>query len=167
MHSITVTHPFCYAHRLMNHRGKCRYIHGHNGVAVVTVAATGALTEGGMVLDFADLKKIVCGWVDDNWDHNIILNHDDPLAKLSNVPSLIICSGRDDFTGPVKPVRAGDVFGDRAPYIMQGHPTAESMAYILFHTAGALLVCHPVRVLSATIHETEKCSATYHQEVRR
>ena len=28
---------FCYGHRLLNYDGKCKYLHGHNGRAIITI----------------------------------------------------------------------------------------------------------------------------------
>ena len=37
MFRITKHIEFCYGHRLLNYAGKCRYLHGHNGKAVITI----------------------------------------------------------------------------------------------------------------------------------
>ena len=39
MYRVTREIYFCYGHRLLNYEGKCRYLHGHNGRAVITLAA--------------------------------------------------------------------------------------------------------------------------------
>ncbi len=78
MFSVTREIPFCYGHRLLNYDGKCRYLHGHNGRAVVTLAGA-ALDELGMVMDFARLKRVVGGWIDETLDHKMILHKDDPV----------------------------------------------------------------------------------------
>ena len=31
-YQVTKTIEFSYGHRLLNHNGKCRYLHGHNGM---------------------------------------------------------------------------------------------------------------------------------------
>src|SRR5437764_14600119 len=76
---------FCYGHRLLNYDGKCKYLHGHNGRAVITIEAAG-LDDRGMVLDFSDIKNVVSLWIDENLDHRMILNRNDParaaLEKL-------------------------------------------------------------------------------------
>ena len=52
---------FCAAHYLPNHLGACGSLHGHN--FVIEVEITGPIQQegpsAGMVMDFADLKKIV------------------------------------------------------------------------------------------------------------
>ena len=54
---------FCYGHRLLNYEGKCRYLHGHNGRAVISIEGE-KLDDRGMVLDFSDIKKTVSAWID-------------------------------------------------------------------------------------------------------
>src|ERR1043166_5549843 len=69
---------FCYGHRLLNYDGKCRFLHGHNGKAVITLAAD-ALDGRGMVVDFSDIKRVIGGWLDSHLDHRMLLHRADPL----------------------------------------------------------------------------------------
>lgn len=39
MYRVIREFRFCYGHRLMGHAGKCRHLHGHNGKAVIMLAA--------------------------------------------------------------------------------------------------------------------------------
>lgn len=83
---------FCYAHRLPQHRGKCRFLHGHNGRIRVTLS-TNVLNEDGMVVDFGRLKEVVGNWIDENWDHRTILSQDDsliPLLEQAGQPLFIV-----------------------------------------------------------------------------
>jgi 6-pyruvoyltetrahydropterin/6-carboxytetrahydropterin synthase len=72
---------FCYGHRLLNHGGKCRHLHGHSARAVVTLQSP-TLDGCGMVLDFAEIKRVVGGWIDERFDHRMILQRSDPLAAI-------------------------------------------------------------------------------------
>lgn len=71
---VTKEFTFDMGHRLPNHNGKCRNIHGHTYKLQVTVEGNaegkvpGASDEG-MVIDFSDLKKIVKGFIDEHLDH--------------------------------------------------------------------------------------------------
>src|SRR5262249_22784820 len=55
---ITATRriQFAAGHRVFGHEGKCRYLHGHNFVALVTAAADD-LDAVGRVIDFGVLKE--------------------------------------------------------------------------------------------------------------
>ena len=44
--------------------GKCQYLHGHNGVAIIALEAE-KLDNRGMVLDFSDIKRVVNNWIDE------------------------------------------------------------------------------------------------------
>ena len=78
MFQVTKEIRFCYGHRLLNYDGKCRYLHGHNGRAVITLAAE-KLDALGMVVDFSQIKRVVGAWIDANLDHRMILHKDDPV----------------------------------------------------------------------------------------
>lgn len=76
---ITREFSFDAAHRILGHRGKCGWLHGHTYRLGVTVEA-GRLDALDMVLDFDDLAAIVRAAVLDRWDHAALLRRDDPLA---------------------------------------------------------------------------------------
>lgn len=74
MHSITKTIRFEAAHKLPEHDGKCRRLHGHSYVMQITVA--GRLVEegskAGMVMDFGDLKQAIKPLVEEVLDHHYL-----------------------------------------------------------------------------------------------
>lgn len=58
------------AHFLKDYHGKCERLHGHTYRMRVTVE--GPVQANGLVMDFADMKKIVNEKVVDKFDHNNI-----------------------------------------------------------------------------------------------
>lgn len=63
------------AHRLMYYNGKCSRLHGHRWTVEVWMA--GEIEEKSKILiDYNSIKHIV-----DVYDHQIILNKDDPLVS--------------------------------------------------------------------------------------
>lgn len=107
---ITRRFEFDAAHRVLGHSGKCRFLHGHHYVVEISIRAF-KLDSLDMVLDFSDLKSQVGGWINEHWDHNILLHSDDPLL-LVKFP--------------------GEVFAERNPYVFHDkNPTAEVMAQFL------------------------------------
>ena len=56
MYGVTREIPFCYGHRLLDYAGKCKYLHGHNGTAVISLEGE-SLDHLGMVVDFSKLKQ--------------------------------------------------------------------------------------------------------------
>jgi 6-pyruvoyltetrahydropterin/6-carboxytetrahydropterin synthase len=140
MPRITRKIEFDAGHRVVGHESKCAHLHGHRYVAEVTVQAC-KLDEIGRVVDFSCIKTVVGSWIDDNWDHNMILNVSDPL----------ISRGIDR-----------KIFGDKDPYLMSnGNPTAENMAEELFKVAKRLLVGYGVEVVHVRIYETPNCWSDY------
>ena len=80
MYSVTKRIDFCYGHRLLDYDGICKHLHGHNAVAEIEVR-TDALDHRNMVCDFADIRRLVKGWIDRELDHRMLLRHDDPFVK--------------------------------------------------------------------------------------
>lgn len=80
MYSITREATFEYAHRLLNHPGKCRFIHGHSGKAIVTIRSE-SLNNNSMVMDFSELKSHM-NEILEKWDHAILLQKGDPLITV-------------------------------------------------------------------------------------
>ena len=86
--TITKKHEWDMGHRLPQHEGKCRHLHGHRYVAEIDI--TGIVqTEGpsaGMVADFSDLKEILKATVDEHWDHKTMLREDDEILEAIKTP---------------------------------------------------------------------------------
>ena len=131
MYSVTKEVHFCYGHRLLNHRGKCRHLHGHNATAVIRLEA-GELDELGMVCDFSDIGDFVKAWIERTIDHNMLLHEADPV-----LPGL-------------------QAAGERV-YVMRSNPTAENIARLIFDqvTEGG----YPV--VEVSIYETDSALASY------
>jgi 6-pyruvoyltetrahydropterin/6-carboxytetrahydropterin synthase len=81
MYAITKEVYFCYGHRLMNHPGKCKHLHGHSVKAAITVASA-TLNSQGMVCDFADIAAAAHEFIETELDHNFLLHQDDPLVAI-------------------------------------------------------------------------------------
>ena len=131
MYQVTREIRFCYGHRLLNYDGKCRHLHGHNGRAVITLAAP-RLDPLGMVVDFSQIKRIVQGWIDDALDHRMLLHKDDPLLAYLRQQG--------------EPV-----------FVMDVNPTAENIAKLIYdYTAG-----QGFPVVEVQLWETDHCYASY------
>ena len=131
MYQVTRVLRFCYGHRLLNHDGKCRFLHGHNARAVVTVDAP-ALDGLGMVVDFTRIKRVLGGWIDDTLDHKMLLHKDDPALPFLRQQG--------------EPV-----------FVLDVNPTAENIAKLIFDFAAA----EGFPVVEVSLWETESCFATY------
>ena len=79
MYEVEITTGFSAAHLLRDYNGKCEHLHGHN-YRVAVCARSAAPNEGGMVIDFGDLKK-AANVVADRLDHTF-LNELDPFDRI-------------------------------------------------------------------------------------
>lgn len=131
MYRVTREIDFCYGHRLLNYDGKCKYLHGHNGRAVITIES-GELDRRGMVLDFSDIKTNVSGWIDSTLDHRMILSRSDPVVPLLR-----------EIGEPM--------------HLIEGNPTAENIARLIYEFAAG----HGYPVVEVKLWETPRCFATY------
>jgi 6-pyruvoyltetrahydropterin/6-carboxytetrahydropterin synthase len=134
MYSVTKEIHFCYGHRLLNHQGKCRHLHGHNATAVIRLESD-QLDELGMVCDFSDIGGYIKVWIDEHLDHNMLLHERDPV-----LPGL-------------------QAAGERL-YVMQSNPTAENIAKLIFEQVAK----GGFPVVEVSIHETDSALASYRRE---
>lgn len=133
MYRVSRQIDFAYGHRLLHYEGKCQYLHGHNGRAIITIESPG-LDKRGMVLDFSDMKRLISGWIDRELDHRMILHRDDPA-----VPAL------KEMGEPV--------------FLMDANPTAENIARLIFDQVREL----GFPVVEVRLWETPNCFATYRE----
>jgi 6-pyruvoyltetrahydropterin/6-carboxytetrahydropterin synthase len=131
MYRVTRQIEFCYGHRLINYDGKCRHLHGHNGLAVVTLEGPN-LDDRGMLVDFGDIKRKLQSWIDAELDHNMLLHRDDPILPILREQ------------------------GERV-FVMDRNPTAESIARLI-HDQGRAA---GLPIVEVVLWETPNCYATF------
>ena len=73
---ITRKFEFDAGHRVMNERMKCFSAHGHRYVVELTFLFSSS-QEIGYAIDFKEIKRVGCQWIDDFWDHGFLLNPED------------------------------------------------------------------------------------------
>jgi 6-pyruvoyltetrahydropterin/6-carboxytetrahydropterin synthase len=138
-------HDISSGHRVVGHENKCRHLHGHN-YRIHFYCEAEHLDTVGRVIDFGVIKERLCFWVEENWDHKMLIWKDDPMLKL---------------------LRPGFISGDSAErdmhysiVITPFNPTAENMAAYLINEIGpAALKGTGVQLVKVVIDETRKCSA--------
>lgn len=131
MYNITKAFSFCYGHRLYKDPGKCGHIHGHTGRAEITLGSE-KLDNLGMLKNFDTLKDVIGKWIDENIDHKMLLNKEDPLVNVLN--------------------DAGEKI-----FVLDSNPTAENMARTIFDVAAK----NGLPVKSVTFWESPTASARY------
>jgi 6-pyruvoyltetrahydropterin/6-carboxytetrahydropterin synthase len=128
-------HDFSCGHRVVGHEHKCRLLHGHN--YRITFDCAGNLDRVGRVIDFGVMKTRLCHWLEEHWDHRLLLWAEDPL-----LPAL-----RD-----VSP---------ESVVVVPFNPTAENLADHLLTVVGpAQLAGTGVTLVRCMVEETRKCAAT-------
>ena len=88
MTTVTKTVRFDAAHILSDHAGLCRNLHGHTYRVDVSVAQE---TDGDMVVDFKELKKVANEVICDRFDHAFIYNTES--AGESEIAAVVEKSG--------------------------------------------------------------------------
>lgn len=139
MSKITVEryHDISCGHRVFGHETKCAHLHGHNYRFHFTIEGD-ELDNIGRVLDFSVIKSKLCMWLEDNWDHKM----------------LIWCL--DDLVHALKKI---DPIGVEACVF---NPTAENMAkHFVEIVAPEQLKGTGCTLIKLKIDETRKCSAIY------
>jgi 6-pyruvoyltetrahydropterin/6-carboxytetrahydropterin synthase len=129
-------HDISCGHRVVGHEGKCANFHGHNYRIHFTCAAYG-LDAVGRVIDFSVIKQRLCQWLEDHWDHKMLLWEQDPQAGqlLELDPTVVL-----------------------VPF----NPTAENIAQHLVEVVGPVqLKGTSVVLVTVRVDETRKCSASY------
>lgn len=125
---------FCSAHKIFNHEGKCKYLHGHNYKVKVWVESLDDLDELGRVVDFKTIKDKIGLWIDENLDHALLIpSKDKELLDRS--------------------MKEGTRY-----YVYPENCTAEIMAKDMLLKFSALVQCFNCRVPKVQLWETEKCS---------
>jgi 6-pyruvoyltetrahydropterin/6-carboxytetrahydropterin synthase len=90
------------------------------------------------VIDFSVLMEKVGGWIDEAWDHNLILFVEDRVT----VEAVLMCPRKKD------------------PWVAAFNPTAENMAdFLLNHVCPRVLEGTNVLVTKVVVWETPNCSA--------
>lgn len=127
------------AHRIPRHVAKCKLVHGHRYVIEATFAITESdkqkLNDMGMVVDFGIIKERLGGWINDNWDHNIILSAEDSALGKSI-----------------------QQYTKQRVFYMDVYPTAENLAYYLLNEVCPKLFnnepTNHIKCISIRIYET-------------
>lgn len=129
-------HDFSMGHRVYQHESKCASLHGHN-YRIHFYCEAPRLDDIGRVIDFSDIKKYLCQWLEENWDHKFLVYEKDPWLEQLKVI---------DPEGTVS---------------TNFNPTAENMAtYLLTEIGPQQLKESPVKLIKVVVDETRKCSAS-------
>lgn len=136
MYSVVKEIHFCYGHRLLHYKGKCRHLHGHNGRVRIELRMD-ELDERSMVFDFGDINQVIKKWIDETLDHTMILSEKDPFAKVLKKKKERLLT-------------------------IKTNPTAEAIARMIFDYARS----RGIPVHSVTLWETPSSFAVYRKRAQ-
>lgn len=133
------------AHRVPSHRSKCRNVHGHR--YKIELSVVGSLAESGaeqgMVMDFGFMKELLESYIEEMFDHVLILWSKDPLLDalaLDEVDMQEIKKCREEQTPA--PIQVDGICGKIT--VVSQIPTAENLAALWFATLES-----PISVVSS------------------
>lgn len=111
--SITRRLEFDAGHRLANHQGQCRNVHGHRYAVEITLSGELINEQGaaddGMLMDFSDIKATAREKLVDIWDHAFLVHRGDKVMV--------------DFLAAIK---------GHKTVVLDVVPTAENLAAVAF-----------------------------------
>lgn len=141
--SITRRLEFDSGHRIPNHDGQCKHLHGHRYAIEVTltgeVADHPGKADDGMVLDFGDIKLLTNQYVVEPWDHAFLVAKED--------------AGLVDFLNSIP---------NHKTVVMEHVPTVEnlaSLAFALLEPVFAKAFGGRLQLSSLRLYETPNCWA--------
>lgn len=125
-------HDICMGHRVVGHEGKCKNLHGHNYRFHFSCSAE-ILDSVGRVIDFSVIKSTLCVWLEDNWDHKMLIWEDDPsLYYLKDIDDTVVS--------------------------FKYNPTAENIGKYLIEEIAPVVLPEGIILQELLIEETRKCS---------
>lgn len=135
---ITRRGSFDAAHRILNEKVKCWNLHGHRFDYELTFAFEEEEALG-YAIDFKEIKRVACQFIDDYFDHGFIANPEDKVfiesCKSIGCKVWLMSLNRDNYC----------------------NPTAEHLAKELFMCVSMLLNTPNLRLESVRLYETPNC----------
>lgn len=164
------------AHRVPNHKSKCRNVHGHRYTIELGVAG-GLVDTGssaGMVEDFGDLKEVMVREIDAPCDHGFCLAFNDPIfINMVRAGNIYVPAANEPlgdvrvthnellrehlFNSPYNGLSVRHEFFGKM-YIIDGAPTAEHLAQ---HWYERLRHATRLPLSYVKVWETPNCWAQY------
>ena len=140
-------------HRVMNEKFKCFNVHGHTYLYEL-VFEFDSMEDIGYNIDFKEIKRVGCQWIDDFLDHGMILNPQDSVIILTcrTLKSkfwLMSLNGQDEYCNPSVENIAKEVFL-AIDYLFYGHKGLKLYKVIIYETPNCSTTC-----LKESIHDDE------------
>jgi len=112
--TITRKGAFDSGHRVMNEKMKCFNVHGHTYLYELTFQFA-AMESIGYAIDFKEIKRVGCQWIDDVFDHGMLINPKDQhiIAMCETLKSkkwIMSLNGSGEYCNPTVENIAKEIF---------------------------------------------------------
>ena len=140
---ITRRLEFDAGHRIPNHKGQCRHLHGHRYILEITLSgdvirSTDNAADG-MLMDFSEIKRVANEHLIERWDHAFFVYREDHAVA--------------DFLATLP---------DHRTVVLDVTPTVENLARVAFDTLDPLYrdaYGNHLRLERIRLYETPNCWA--------
>lgn len=161
--TITRCGTFDAGHRILNERMKCFSIHGHTYHYELTFSFQNSRAIG-YAIDFKEIKRIACQWIDDVIDHGLILNPEDKVLiktarELNSKMWIMSLNGENNYCNPTVENIAKELF--IAVQLLFEHDDLINIAKIRLHeTPNCYTDCYPESLSQEEIDAFKQQHAT-------
>lgn len=112
--TITRKGNFDSGHRVMNEKMKCFNLHGHTYLYELSFEFN-SMESIGYAIDFKEIKRVACQWIDDLLDHGVIVNPKDEAVidcayKTGSKIWFMSLNGHNEYCNPTVENIAKEVF---------------------------------------------------------
>ncbi len=112
--TITRKGTFDAGHRVMNERMKCFNLHGHTYLYELQFEFSKS-KDIGYPIDFKEIKRVGCQWIDDHLDHGMLINPKDMYVidvsdKLNSKKWIMSLNGEREYCNPTVENISKEVF---------------------------------------------------------
>lgn len=131
-------------HRVMHERFKCFNVHGHEYHYELEFSYKTAL-DLGYAIDFKEIKRVACAWIDETFDHAFVANPKDQVMinACREVGSALYVMHLTDEWGFC-------------------NPSAENLAKEIFYAVQLLMNDQNLKLERVRLHETVNCFVECH-----
>lgn len=155
------------SHRVLNERMKCFNQHGHLYQTTLTFAFE-KQEEIGYALDFKEIKRVYCQWIDDTLDHAAIHNPKDtdfiaPCLKHKTKLWLMSLNGEGEYCNPSVENIAKEVFL-AMQVLTESYPLLKIESVEIYETLNCFTTCFNN---SITKQERENWFSVHYEEMKK
>jgi 6-pyruvoyltetrahydropterin/6-carboxytetrahydropterin synthase len=131
-------------HRVMNEKMKCYNLHGHTYLYELTFSFN-SMESIGYAIDFKEIKRVACQWIDDILDHGVLVNpKDDAVIKCAADTGSKIwfmsLNGHNQYCNPTVENIAKEVFL-AMELLFSKYPDLKIKKVKIFETPNCSTVC--------------------------